>query len=148
MSSTRDVVVAEAMSWVGTRYHHLGDIKGVGVDCAMLLVRVFVDLGLVPPIDPRPYSPQWHLNRSEEVFLGWLHGVHAVPVLRPQPGDVAVFRFGRAFSHGAILVRGDHMDGVVVHAARKEGSVMLQSLHEHGLANRPVQWFSVIGEKS
>jgi len=146
MSSVRDEIVREAMSWVGTRYHHLGDIKGVGVDCAMLLVRVFVDLGLVLPLDPRPYSPQWHLNRSEEVFLGWLDSVHAKPVAQPQVGDVAVFRFGRAYSHGAILVRGDHMDGDVVHAARKEGSVLLQSLHEHGLTNRPVKWFSVIGE--
>jgi hypothetical protein len=30
------------------------DLKGVGVDCGMLIVRVFVDTGLCAPFDPRP----------------------------------------------------------------------------------------------
>ena len=41
----REKIVAEARSWIGTPYHNCADIKGVGVDCGMLLVRVFVDLG-------------------------------------------------------------------------------------------------------
>jgi len=52
----REKIVAEARSWIGTPYHNCADIKGVGVDCGMLLVRVFVDLGLVEPFDPRPYT--------------------------------------------------------------------------------------------
>ena len=43
----RAAVVAAARSWIGTPYHHAADVKGVGVDCAMLLVRVYSDLGLI-----------------------------------------------------------------------------------------------------
>ena len=53
----RAAVVAAARAWIGTPYHHMADIKGVGVDCAMLLVRVYCDLGLVEHFDPRPYTP-------------------------------------------------------------------------------------------
>ena len=49
----REKIVAEARSWIGTPYHNCADIKGVGVDCGMLLVRVYVDTGVVPPFDHR-----------------------------------------------------------------------------------------------
>ena len=35
----RAAVVAAAREWIGTPYHHMADIKGVGCDCAMLLER-------------------------------------------------------------------------------------------------------------
>ena len=72
IAATRAAVVAEARSWIGTPYHLGADVKGAGVDCAMILVRVFCDLGLVAPFDPRPYSNDWHLHRGEEVYLGLL----------------------------------------------------------------------------
>jgi cell wall-associated NlpC family hydrolase len=46
-ASQRAAVVAEAKTWIGTPYHHAADVKGHGVDCAMLLVRIYGDLGLV-----------------------------------------------------------------------------------------------------
>ena len=67
----RAAVVAEARSWIGTPYHHAADVKGHGVDCALLLVRVYCDLGLVEPFDPRPYTRDWFLHRSEERYLGF-----------------------------------------------------------------------------
>ena len=72
LEHARARVVAEARRWIGTPYQHLGDVHGVGVDCAMLLIRIFTDTGLIQPMDPRPYSHQWHLHRSEERYLGWL----------------------------------------------------------------------------
>jgi hypothetical protein len=68
----REKIVAEARSWIGTPYHNCADIKGVGVDCGMLLVRVYCDLGLVPRFDPRPYTAQWHLHRDDERYLDGL----------------------------------------------------------------------------
>src|SRR6185437_10583982 len=65
-------VLDEARTWIGTPYHHMADIKGVGVDCAMLPVRVFCDLGIVPLFDPRPYPHDWMLHRSDERYLGWV----------------------------------------------------------------------------
>jgi cell wall-associated NlpC family hydrolase len=109
----RAAVVAEARSWIGTPYHNCADIKGVGVDCGMLLVRVFVDLKLCPPFDPRPYPIDWHLHRSEERYLGFVFD-RSAETTAPQPGDVAVFRYGRCYSHGGIVTKASPLR--IVHA--------------------------------
>lgn len=101
-AAQRAAVVAEARSWIGTPYHNCADIKGVGVDCGMLLVRVFVDLNLCPSFDPRPYPVDWHLHRSEERYLGFIFD-RGAETAQPQPGDVMVFRYGRCYSHGGIV---------------------------------------------
>lgn len=147
----RQLIAHEARSWLGTPYHHLGDIKGPGggVDCAMLLVRLFVDLQLIERFDPRPYSPQWHLHRGEELYLGWLQQWgHEVPAAEALPGDVCVFRFGRTFSHGAVLVEGDARTGVVVHALAKARFVVDQLVCDAPLADREVRWFSIVKKVS
>lgn len=143
MTPLRSLVCAEARSWLGTPYHHAADIKGVGVDCAMLLVRVAVSSGLVPAdLDPRPYPADWHLHRSEERFLGWLeqHGTQRDPRWA-EPGDVLVWRFGRAFSHG-----GWHMgDGHVVHAHKPDRKVVLGHVSDGGLVGRQLRCYTLKG---
>jgi NlpC/P60 family putative phage cell wall peptidase len=100
--AARAAVVAAARSWIGTPYHHMADVKGAGCDCAMLLVRVYCDLGLIEAFDPRPYVKDWHLHRSDERYLGFLLAcAHAVAA--PLPGDVILFRYGRCYSHGGIV---------------------------------------------
>jgi cell wall-associated NlpC family hydrolase len=110
----RNAIVAEARSWIATPYHNCADIKGVGVDCGMLLVRVYVDLKLVPPFDPRPYTHDWHLHRGEERYLEALLK-RAARIDKPLPGDVMLFRVGRCYSHGGIVTRGDPL--TIVHAS-------------------------------
>lgn len=119
-------VVTEALSWLGTPYHHAADVKGSGVDCAMLLVRVFIDTGIVEPFDPRPYPPDWYLHRDEERFLGWIEKFgDRVPDGEPsQPGDVRLYQWGRCVSHGAIVVS----DTTMVHAWRPSKQVVLCEL--------------------
>ncbi len=98
----RAAVVAAVRAWIGTPYHHAADVKGVGVDCAMLLVRVYCDLGLVGPFDPRPYTRDWMLHRDEERYLGFLLArTHLVDT--PGLGDVILFKIGRCFAHGGIV---------------------------------------------
>jgi cell wall-associated NlpC family hydrolase len=109
----RAAVVAAARSWIGTPYHNCADIRGAGVDCGMLLVRVFVDTGLCAPFEPRPYPADWHLHRGEERYLGFVFD-RAAEVNSPQPGDVAVFRFGRCYSHGGIVTAAAPLS--IVHA--------------------------------
>jgi NlpC/P60 family putative phage cell wall peptidase len=109
----RAAVVAEARSWLGTPYHHAADVKGAGVDCAMLLVRVFCDLGLVPPFDPRPYTRDWFLHRSEERYLGALLA-RAREVRAPGLGDIVLFRMGRCFAHGGIVIKAEPL--TIIHA--------------------------------
>lgn len=125
-------VVAEAMTWLGTPYHHHGRVKGVGVDCAMLLAEVFERCGVVPHIDAGDYPSQWHLHGREERFLAWLDKVGALAVAEPQPGDVCVYRYGRTYSHGGIVVDG----GLVLHAYIDQG-VVLNRECEAPLLGRP-----------
>ena len=130
----RTDVVAEARTWIGTPYHHAADVKGVGCDCGMLLVRVYVDLGLVAPFDPRPYTRDWHLHRSEERYLGLLLE-RTSKVAAPAPGDVALFRYGRCFSHGGIVTRAEPL--TIVHAFHPAGLVLEEEVARNGeLAER------------
>jgi NlpC/P60 family putative phage cell wall peptidase len=121
--SKRRELVAEAYSWLGTPYHNLGDLKGVGVDCAMLLVRAFQAAGLVPDFDPRPYEPEWFLHRDEERYLAGMEKYSKrIDPEATQPGDILVYRFGRTASHGAIVVS----DDLMIHAYRPLRAVVLQ----------------------
>ena len=141
LSDQRESLLEEARTWLGTPYHPCADVKGVGVDCAMILVRLFAGKGRVPAdLDPRPYSPEWHLHRSEEAYIGWLLKF-ADEVSDPQPGDVAVWRFGRTYSHGGILIG----DGHVLHSLKPIG-VVITSMREEPLVGREPRWFSIFGD--
>ena len=95
--------VAEARAWLWTPYHTDCDgLKGVGVDCGMLIVRTFVDTGMVPPFNPRPYPRDWMMHNREEKYLGFI-GKHCGVVQEPGLGDIVLFRYGRVFSHGGII---------------------------------------------
>jgi cell wall-associated NlpC family hydrolase len=111
----REAVAAEARTWLGTPYHHAADVKGRmgGVDCAMLLVRVYCDLGLVEKFDPRPYTKDWFLHRNEERYLGQLLG-RSKAVRSPGLGDVVVFKIGRCYAHAGIVSGLDPL--AIIHA--------------------------------
>ena len=124
-TAQRLVAVAAARSWIGTPYHHAADVKGVGVDCAMILVRVFCDLRLVEPFDPRPYTRDWMLHRDDERYLGFLLE-RARAVAEPEAGDVILFRFGRCFAHGGIVTARDPL--TIVHAFAPAGVVLEEEI--------------------
>jgi cell wall-associated NlpC family hydrolase len=117
----RSAVLHEARAWIGTPYHHMADIKGVGVDCAMLLVRVYCDLGLVEPFDPRPYTADWMMHRNEERYLGFLLA-RARIVDAPGLGDVSLFKIGRCFAHGGIVSKVEPL--TIIHAFMPAGVVL------------------------
>lgn len=122
----RTAVVAEARSWIGTPYHHAADVKNQGVDCAMLLVRVYCDLGLLEPFDPRPYTRDWFLHRNEERYLGFLLA-RSKEVRSPGLGDIVLFRMGRCFAHAGIASRVDPLN--IIHAFANSGRVVEDIVH-------------------
>lgn len=129
--------ITEGLSWIGTPFRDCADIKGRdgAIDCAMLLTRSAVDTGLLTPFDPRPYPPRWHLHNERERFLEWIEdklGAHEVD--QPQIGDVVVWRFGRCFSHGAILIN----SAEVVHAYYAAGFCLVSRLDEPLLSSMPL----------
>lgn len=120
-TADRAAVVAAARDWLGTPYHHAADVKGVGIDCAMILVRVFADLGLIEPFDPRPYTKDWMLHRDDERYMGFLLA-RAHQVATPEPGDVILFKVGRCYAHGGIVTKSDPL--TIVHAYSQDGCVV------------------------
>ncbi len=144
----RAAVVAAARAWIGTPYHNCADIRGVGVDCGMLLVRVFVDTGLCAPFDPRPYPIDWHMHRSEERYLGFVFD-RAAAVATPQPGDVMVMRYGRCYSHGGIVTQAKPL--TTVHAFFPAGRVLEEDVSRNGVlsdAARQPRFFSYWSKKA
>jgi cell wall-associated NlpC family hydrolase len=132
----RAAFINEALSWIGTPFVNCGDVKGRGgaVDCAMLLVRSAVDTGLIPPFDPRPYSPDWMKHRSEEKFLDILEGLGGRQVESPRVGDVIVWQVARTFAHGAILINSRQ----VVHAYAAARCVLVSDRDEPMLTHHPL----------
>ena len=140
-AAERAAVVAAARAWCGTPYHNCADKKGVGVDCGMLLVRVFVDLGLIEPLDPRPYNWDWHLHNAEEKYLGFVQRFGREVARTPKDGDVALFRYGRCYSHGAIIVKAAPL--TIVHAFAKAHYVVEDKLSNMpALLNAKPRYFS------
>jgi cell wall-associated NlpC family hydrolase len=124
----RAAVVAEARSWLRTPYHHAADVKGHGVDCAMLLVRVYCDLGLVDKFDPRPYTRDWFLHRDEERYLRFLLA-RSREVRTASLGDIVLFKVGRCFAHAGIVSRGDPLR--IIHAFSNTGYVVEDIVESH-----------------
>lgn len=130
-------VVAEAQSWIGTPYHSNADIKGVGVDCGMILLRVFEAAGMIHnPVDPRPYPMQWPLHQSTERYLEIVE-TYARPLAEGEiggPGDVVVFKLRgmRVFHHGGIVAPEWPW---IIHAT-PPGPVISISVRQHSVLNR------------
>lgn len=146
--SQRRLVIAEARKWIGTPYHSCADVRGAGVDCGMLIVRTFVDCGLIAPFDPRPYPEDWHLHRSEERYLGFVLE-RCVEVAVPKSGDIAVFRYGRCYSHGAIVTCAAPLS--IIHAFQPAGLVLEEPvMHNPALADptRRPRYFSLWPEET
>lgn len=131
------VVLAEAKSWIGTPYHHQARVKGRGVDCATLLAEVYARAGAIATIDLGNYPMQWHLHRGAERYLGWLMDL-GDEVTEPQPADVVVYRYGRCFSHGGIVLEWPR----IIHSFSGVGCVYADGL-KGALAERPHRFFRV-----
>jgi len=138
VQACRIAVAAEAQTWIGTPFHHAARVKGVGVDCLMLLAEVYERAGICPSrIDPPFYVPDWHLHRDAERYTEGLLRYTQEIVGPPEPGDIALFRFGRTFSHGAVVTQWPH----VIHAYWAIG-VVRGDATLHPLKDRPVRFFT------
>ena len=132
----RTQVVAEAETWLRTPYHHMGRVKGAGTDCLMLLAEVFALAGVISRVEVPFYPPDWHLHRDAERYLNGLMRYASEITGPPQPGDIALFKFGRCFAHGAIVVCWPRL----IHAWWSAG-VAYADADQPPLVNRPVRFF-------
>lgn len=143
--AARARIVEVARNWLGTSYHTGGRVKGAGADCLTLLAEVYAEAGIVAPVEIPYYPNDWHLHRAVERYLEGLRQ-YAHEVAQPLPGDIALWKFGRCFSHGAIVVDWP----VIIHAyigrdCTLENADAAQWLSHIGGSEklRPVRFFSV-----
>ena len=139
----RAEIVQEAWTWQFTPYHHHGRVKGVGVDCAMVLAEVYEACGLIGHVEPGIYPHDWHLHRGEELFLEWVEKLGAKPVSVPRLGDIGVWRYGRTFSHGGIVVDVPAFGAPLILHAYLDTPVNITRTDEAPLSGREVRWYSM-----
>jgi cell wall-associated NlpC family hydrolase len=128
----RLAVVQEALTWLGTPWHHQARVKGAGVDCGMFLAEVFEACGILPHIEPGDYPQDWGQHRDDERFLAQVEQF-AKPVKDPLPGDIVLYRFGRCMSHAGLVTAWPQMihsylDHGVPHGVVLEDAEANQSL--------------------
>lgn len=112
---TREEIVREARSWLGTPYCHQASLKGAGCDCLGLVRGVWrALLGAEPEALPS-YTPDWAEALGEETLLeAARRHLHEVPVGVAGPGDVLIFRMGMGVPAKHCGIVG--APGVLVHA--------------------------------
>jgi cell wall-associated NlpC family hydrolase len=129
-------VIKEAREWLRTPYHHMGRIKGGGADCLTLLVEVYQAAGVIPALEVPFYPPDWNLHRDAERYLKGVMRYARELGGQPAEADIAVFKFGRCFAHGAIVVAWPRL----IHAWCEAG-VVYGDAHQPPLLGRPVRFF-------
>lgn len=118
---TRDDVVTEARSWVKTPFLWHGTLKGIGVDCAGMIVGIMQSLGVKIPSRVSYWCKGGVPPRGDHL-LKFLDGELGQRKTDRQPGDICVFRAkptrGQA-QHLAIAT-----DGGIIHADARWGFVV------------------------
>lgn len=125
MRYTKEDVVKEVREWLGTPYHHQGRLKGVGCDCAGIVIGVADRIGFKAK-DMYGYSDSPNSTRLLELLAS--QGIR-VPKERMQPGDVLLMRIRRDPQHLAILVNGPNGYNMV-HSYSTIGRVVEHSLDD------------------
>ena len=97
-------VVAEARKWIGTPYHNCADVQGAGVDCGMLLVRVFVDSGLVR-LSIRAPIRRIGICIAARSAISASSSIAAPRSSGRSPAMSSSSAIGRCYSHGGIVTK-------------------------------------------
>lgn len=138
----RDEILSAARKWLGTPYHHRACLLGAGVDCLMLIVATYTDAGLLPSCLEIPdYSPDIMFHADDHSYLEAVLS-YCDEVDTPRPGDLALWKFGKSFSHGGIVSNWP----TVIHSYVRYGEVVeMNAIDDSRLAKREVRFFSPRG---
>jgi len=133
----RERVIQIARTWLNTPYHPEARVKGAGCDCATLLAEVYKEAGVIPHFEIEHYPQDWHLHRSEELYLNQvLRFAHEVTA--PLPGDICLWQIGRTFSHGAIVIAWPS----IINAVMGRGVLYGDASNDGDLIGRKHRFFS------
>lgn len=139
----RQAVIDEALTWQGTPFHNGACIKGAGVDCGQFPLAIYAKVGLIPKVKTQRYSDQFMLHRDEEWYRGYCEslGTRLLDGKLPQKGDFVLYKMGRIYSHGAIVIEWPQ----IIHAYVGQG--VIQALGDQGfLKDRDHIFYTLWGE--
>ncbi len=109
MSATREQIVAEARTWLDTRFKHQARIKGVGVDCLNLVIGVATTLSLVESNFRWENYPEYHgygkSPNGKLLLSGCERFMDRIPVESIKPGDILIMRFVDEPQHFVIVTQ-------------------------------------------
>ncbi len=110
---TRDMVIDEILTWLGTPYHHLGRAKGVGVDCAGLIIGVAHALGISCEFDVGNYSPL----PDSKMMKGHLDNyLERIELKDARSGDILFMRFMSEPQHLAFVCEYEEGIKTIIHS--------------------------------
>ena len=136
LTKNRELIVNEAVEWLGTPYKGWGRCKSYGADCIGFVAGVFQNCGLIPKDEvdaaiPKDYSLQIGQHQEDTEYVsGILKFMVEIQEHEIQPGDVIMFklRTGRAYAHSAIAVNYP----LIIHAIA-HGGVTYADARKHPL---------------
>lgn len=136
---TKEQIILQARTWLGTRYHHQGRLKkskagAGGVDCIGLIIGVIDELGLQDG-EGLPLSQHDEFNYSMFPERGRLVGsiqkhLREVQVAKMRAGDVLLFRTFRDPQHVGFLTNYPTGGAGLIHCNSSAGKVVEQPLSD------------------
>lgn len=138
----RETAIATARLWIGTPYHHRARRLGAGCDCLMLLVEAYSAAKFIPvDVEVPDYPKDIMFHREDSRYIEAVLS-YCDEVDHPLPGDLAMWHFGKAWSHGAIVSDWPR----IIHSYAPYGAVVEMSVTDDSrLAARAVRFFSPRG---
>ena len=134
----RAAVLAEAREWIGTKFMHQQETKGVAVDCGGLIRGVSVALGLLPENYRKLMPAALHgYGRQPSGDLGEClcnHYWTRIPLDAIQPADVLLFRWhGGPAQHAGFVADAPHQGRFnIIHSL----NFIPNMVCEHGLDDK------------
>lgn len=90
---TRQGILYEARTWIGTPYCHQASRKGAGCDCLGLVRGVWRELYGREPLPVPPYTANWVETSAIDSLLNAARNcLSEIPKNDAQPGDILLFR--------------------------------------------------------
>ena len=123
MDQWREKAVSLAQGFLGTPYVPRGMCPGLALDCGTLLWHVYREIIPLPAF-PADYPADWALHNEDTRYLDWI-APFVQEVARPIRGGISVWKYGRSYSHGGIVVDNKHM----IHAWGRQAFGCVQRSH-------------------
>lgn len=117
----KEKFISIARSWLGTKWQHDQQVKGIGVDCVNFLMAVAIEYGCELPPIPKNYD---RMSRNNEIVDYIADNFDEIPKQSMDSTDIAIFKVSGYSTHVGIITAPYQ----IIHACNKTGSVIEHNL--------------------